>query len=453
MSRDTKTAPPGASAVALRTMSVRRCLRRVNSRCDRRRRGSPWLIRNRSFWSAGRSPRRPGGQRRGLRAALGGHAGQHEVPHPGGLGGWPVRGPGHDGPGGQQPGTVAGTPGVDRRAAGDPVLHRGHQPGQAVVGEGGSDLAPDRWRQGRSASAGPAVRAPPRPARAPPGRARQPGPSRSPPAADQHRVEGDQGPGQRRRTQPPPPAGELGFIRCGGVGPGPAAAPVPGPTRMRSSNTSTLGTTTPTSRNRLGTPASRIAPSSDPPASSPAATPPAPAVARARSAPPWVPAPPARRHSPQQPARRPPHRPACPAPHPHASRPRPARAPPRRPRSGRPEPASQPAHGPQPLTEPPQPAGPRPERPDAPPPGRPLPGVLRRGRPSGSPPGPRRPAVGVALPLPRSSFVRGDANDDEWCAPLDPATHAVTSRFGRHHRSCPLVRAPPILRSSHQKTR
>ncbi|HEY4725192.1 MAG TPA: hypothetical protein VIJ13_04365, partial [Actinomycetota bacterium] len=33
-----------------------------------------------------------------------------------------------------------------------------------------------------------------------------------PPAADQHRVEGDQGPGQRRCPQPPPPAGELGFI-------------------------------------------------------------------------------------------------------------------------------------------------------------------------------------------------------------------------------------------------
>jgi hypothetical protein len=36
---------------------------------------------------------------------------------------------------------------------------------------------------------------------------------------------------------------------------------------MRSSNTSTLGTTTPASRNRLGTLASRIAPSSNPPAS------------------------------------------------------------------------------------------------------------------------------------------------------------------------------------------
>jgi hypothetical protein len=34
---------------------------------------------------------------------------------------------------------------------------------------------------------------------------------------------------------------------------------------------------------------------------------------------------------------------------------------------------------------------------------------------------------------PRSSFVRGDANDDEWYAPRDPATHAVTSRFGRHY--------------------
>jgi len=28
----------------------------------------------------------------------------------------------------------------------------------------------------------------------------------------------------------------------------------------------------------------------------------------------------------------------------------------------------------------------------------------------------------------------GTPNDDEWCAPRDPATHAVTSRFGRHYR-------------------
>jgi hypothetical protein len=156
MSRDTKTAPPGASAVALRTMSVRRCLRRVNSRCDRRRRGSPWLIRNRSFWPAGRSPRRPGGQRRGLQAAL-------------------PAGPGRRRRGRVRPGAGPVAPGqVSQRRAG-----RAGTPQASASAPGASTTA----------------RTVPVAAR------RGPAPGR-----------GDQGPGQRRCTQPPPPAGELGFI-------------------------------------------------------------------------------------------------------------------------------------------------------------------------------------------------------------------------------------------------
>ncbi len=55
--------------------------------------------------------------------------------------------------------------------------------------------------------------------------------------------------------------------RCGGAGPGPAAAPEPGPTRIRSRKSTAVSPATPASRNRLGTLAFRITPSSDPPAS------------------------------------------------------------------------------------------------------------------------------------------------------------------------------------------
>ena len=222
MSRDTKTAPPGASAVALRTMSVRRCLRRVNSRCDRRRRGSPWRIRNRSFWSAGRSvtaparrpapaasaPRRPA-------AAAGRWPGRPAVGrqlqhHP--LEVWRTA-------------LVRHHLGQAQRAAEPgPRPVRGRRRGPSLASTGGNSMGATAGEPLEAGTALSTIVS----------KAWRGGPSL---------VQTD--PSGRPRTDP-------------------AAAPVPGPTRMRSSNTSTLSTTTPASRNRLGTLASRIAPPATP---------------------------------------------------------------------------------------------------------------------------------------------------------------------------------------------
>ena len=69
--------------------------------------------------------------------------------------------------------------------------------------------------------------------------------------------------GSRATSTPASAAAPSRHPRCGGAGPGPAAAPEPGPTRISSRKSTTVRPTTPPSRNRLGTLASRTSPSSE----------------------------------------------------------------------------------------------------------------------------------------------------------------------------------------------